>query len=59
MSKIFSEAKKEKEDLINKLFEERNINDDINFDYFTLIINFKRIKERYSIITINSRYIFI
>ena len=36
MSKIFSEAKKEKEDLINKLFEERNINDDINFDYFTL-----------------------
>ena len=36
MNKIFSEAKKEKEDLINKLFEERNINDDINFDYFTL-----------------------
>ena len=36
MSKIFSEAKKEKEDLINKLFEERNINDDVNFDYFTL-----------------------
>lgn len=36
MSKIFSEAKKEKGDLINKLFEKRNINGDINFDYFTL-----------------------